>query len=114
MSADPGTGCLLLFYAAECGLKERFLTRRKLRDTESLDFRNDLHGHEIRELAKELGLPAGLLDKLQGCRRKDKKRPPVALKDVHEAWRYGAKLNPSDEQKAAEAFTAVIQWCQKD
>lgn len=44
---DVATVCLLLFYAAECGLKERLLDRQGCRDTGALETT-----HDLRELAK--------------------------------------------------------------
>lgn len=38
----------------------------------------------------------------------------MALADLHEAWRYGAKLNAVDEKEAFAALRALITWCEHD
>ncbi|MBZ6090612.1 hypothetical protein KVH07_12980 [Streptomyces olivaceus] len=106
---DPATVALLLFYAAECGLKERLLIRRGLRDTAAL-----APTHDLRELAKELNLPRALLSKLRSCRLHASVGASVALAELHQAWRYGAKLDGTDEKEATEALRALIKWCEQD
>ncbi|GAA3964487.1 hypothetical protein GCM10022384_15510 [Streptomyces marokkonensis] len=109
---DPAAVGLLLFYAAECGLKERLLVRRGLRDTNGLE-----PTHDLRRLAKELNLPRALdelLSKLRSCRLHAPAGTSVALADLHQAWRYGAKLDGTDEKEATEALRALITWCERD
>jgi hypothetical protein len=38
----------------------------------------------------------------------------VGLADLHQAWRYGAKLDAADEKQAQEALRALINWCEQD
>ncbi|MBH1935314.1 hypothetical protein I5Q34_13700 [Streptomyces sp. AV19] len=109
---DTPTVGLLLFYAAECGLKERVLARRGHRDSTALE-----PTHNLRRLAKDLRLPRALgaaLDRIQVCRLHPPTRGSVALADLHQAWRYGAKLNTADEKAAQEALRALISWCEQD
>ncbi|MFE1246416.1 hypothetical protein [Streptomyces sp. NPDC058735] len=109
---DAATVGLLLFYAAECGLKERLLSRRGLRDTSALE-----PTHDLRKLAKELRLPRALddlLSRLRSCRLHASSGASVALADLHQAWRYGAKLDGTDEREAKEALRALIKWCERD
>ncbi|MEU3599981.1 hypothetical protein ABZ714_14840 [Streptomyces sp. NPDC006798] len=109
---DGGTVGLLLFYAAECGLKERLIVRQGHRDSGALE-----PTHDLRRLAKELRLPramAARLDRLQSCRMHPSTRGTVALGDLHQAWRYGAKIDPADEKDAQEALRALISWCEQD
>ncbi|MEV6615665.1 hypothetical protein AB0N31_17740 [Streptomyces sp. NPDC051051] len=109
---DAATVGLLLFYAAECGLKERLLFRRGLRDTAALE-----PTHDLRKLAKELRLPRALddlLNRLRSCRLHTPAGASVALADLHQAWRYGAKLDGTDEKEAKEALRALIKWCERD
>lgn len=112
LPSDVATTGLLLFYAAECGLKERLLVRRGLRDSSSLE-----PTHDLRQLAKELRLPAVIdtrLARLQSCRLHPPTHGSVALTDLHQAWRYGARLSSSDEHEAQEALRALISWCEQD
>lgn len=109
---DGATICLLLFYAAECGLKERLLVRRGQRDSSAVE-----PTHDLRRLAKELRLPRavnGRLDRLQNCRLDASSGACVALADLHQAWRYGARLDARDEKEALETLLALISWCEQD
>ncbi|MEU8584944.1 hypothetical protein [Streptomyces abikoensis] len=109
---DVATACLLLFYAAECGLKERLLARRGLRDSSGLE-----PTHDLRRIAKDLGLPQHLgvrLHRLRNCRLHPPTRGSVALADLHQAWRYGAKLDATDEKEAHETLRTLITWCEQD
>lgn len=111
-SGDSPTVCLLLFYAAECGLKERLLKRRGQRDSSALE-----PTHDLRDLAKELRLPPSVsrrLERLQSCRLHQPTRGSVALADLHQAWRYGAKLHGEDEKAALEALRELLDWCEQD
>ncbi|GAA4822638.1 hypothetical protein [Streptomyces ziwulingensis] len=109
---DTATVGLLLFYAAECGLKERLLFRRGLRDSGGLE-----PTHDLRKLAKELNLPRALddvLKQLGRCRLHGPGGASVALADLHQAWRYGAKLDGAGEKEAKAALQALIKWCERD
>ncbi|SPE49543.1 hypothetical protein SNS2_1230 [Streptomyces netropsis] len=111
-TGDAATACLLLFYAAECGLKERLLARRGLRDSSGLE-----PTHDLRKLAKDLGLPRTIgarLKRLQSCRLHPPTRGSVTLADLHQAWRYGAKLDAADEKEAHETLRTLITWCEQD
>jgi len=111
-ASDESTICLLLFYAAECGLKERILQRGNHRSTQGVPLT-----HNLRALAKELRLPPSIgaqLECLDRCRRKNLQRDKLAIHELHEAWRYGAKLNETDQKKAQEALRALIDWCRND
>ncbi|MEU1040392.1 hypothetical protein ACFYP4_04120 [Streptomyces sp. NPDC005551] len=108
-----GASCgLLLFYAAECGLKERLLVRRGQRDTTALE-----PTHDLRALAKELNLPRAIdvvLNRLQSCRLGGPDAGTLALSELHQAWRYGARLHAEDEKKAQELLRGLIDWCEND
>lgn len=109
---DASTSYLLLFYATECAIKERVLSRRGQRDTSALETT-----HDLRKLAKELCLPRSVSDHLAGldrCRVTAHGGGRVALADLHQAWRYGAKLNEDDEKKAQASLLALIAWCEQD
>ncbi|MFF7815925.1 hypothetical protein ACFZCF_28960 [Streptomyces sp. NPDC007945] len=116
---DAATGGLLLFYAAECGLKAEIIDRvYGARDTSKLP--TDLRTHDLRRLAKELGLPGGLGDAVRRCRRVKQgtvqgtgrhvqQGTYVGPAELHEAWRYGADLNADDEKTALEALRALVE-----
>lgn len=111
-ACDEATACLLLFYAAECGLKERVLARGNHRDTSGLE-----PTHDLRRLAKDLRLPPNLsshLTRLQQCRRNNGKpndASALPIHELHQAWRYGAKLRENDQENAQKALSELIKWC---
>jgi hypothetical protein len=99
---------LLLFYAVECGLKAALIRECGLRGTAQLDAH--LRNHDLRKLARELRMAPVLVSRLQDCRRKHD-GSHVPLHDLHEAWRYGAALEPIGESAATAALVAVSDWC---
>ncbi|MGW3648442.1 hypothetical protein [Streptomyces sp. NPDC000878] len=111
---DHATAGLLLFYSAECGLKAEVMQRMRLRDTSQLPA--DLRTHDLRVLAKELKWSPQTQSALQGCARPryngqavQKVEPPA----LHEAWRYGADLEPDDEKQALAALRTLISESRK-
>ncbi|MFD3917497.1 hypothetical protein [Streptomyces sp. NPDC058595] len=107
---DSATAGLMLFYSAECGLKAEILARIvKGRDTSKLP--DDLRNHNLRALAKALRLPPAAQDAVKACNRADtaKRHPLVAPKELHEAWRYGADLDPEDQKRALAALRHLIE-----
>ncbi|MFI9594317.1 hypothetical protein [Nonomuraea sp. NPDC052265] len=71
--------------------------------------------HDLRKLAKDLGMPRTLgdhLDRVQTCRLATQNS--VAFSELHQVWRYGAKLEDKDEQEAQAALRALITWCEQD
>ncbi|GAA1194001.1 hypothetical protein GCM10009654_58920 [Streptomyces hebeiensis] len=110
-AGDPATAGLMLFYSAECGLKAEILDRvLKARDTSTLPA--ELRTHNLRVLAKELRLPAVVQDAVKSCTRKsrtDQPRVLVAPKELHEAWRYGADLDPEEQNEALAALRNLIE-----
>lgn len=100
--------CLLLFYAAECGLKAELLRRTGSRDSASLE-----RSHDLRSLARALNVPHSVMIGLTDCRARRDVNQRVPIRELHEAWRYGARLDPSDEKKALVALRSLISWCQQ-
>lgn len=110
---DAATVCMLLFYAAECGLKERLLDRGGHGDTSALK-----NTHDLRTLAKELRLSKVVwknVERLQRCRlHRGQRSDTVDAAELHQAWRYGAKLDATDEKEVDAALRALISWCERD
>jgi HEPN domain-containing protein len=98
---------LLLFYAVECGMKAAVLRRVKGRGTNDLD--GPLRTHDLSRLAKELRLSADINTKLVRCRRPG--ADYVEHHELHEAWRYGAKLDPQHEAHAVAGLRELAKWC---
>lgn len=117
---DSPTAGLLLFYSAECGLKAEVLALRRARDTSQLP--EELRTHNLRALAKALNLPSIVREALDRCGRTQHASVPrspvqrgawVGPADLHEAWRYGADLEPKDEQRALQALRTLIAESRK-
>ena len=88
---------LLLFYAAECGLKYAQLRRGNLLTTAQL---TELD-HDLVSLIKNLNLPASALGEvppLRFTRNQSERCPPSG---AHQAWRYGVRINTEDEVRFA-------------
>jgi hypothetical protein len=100
---------LLLFYAAECGLKALWLSRNKLRTSE--DFPEDAksRGHDLMLWFKKLKLPANLRPTLMEFRPRRGRSERHHLSEVHQAWRYGVALDAQDEGKLVTWLQALCQ-----
>ncbi|GGP35315.1 hypothetical protein [Streptomyces sindenensis] len=111
-AGDGAISGLLLFYAAECGLKAevlRWILRRE--DTSALP--SDLRSHNLRRLAKALNLqdPTPGQDPLRCRRHKDSTW--IESHQLHEAWRYGAELCADDQKAALEALKSLVEDARK-
>lgn len=111
-AGDAATAGLLLFYAAECGLKAELLRQVHLaRDTSALP--KDLRTHDLRRLAKALNWPdpTGGPEPLR-CRR-HRGGEWVESQELHEAWRYGATLRAEDQKAALEALRVMVRKAER-
>lgn len=111
-AGESAVGGLLLFYAAECGLKAevlRWVLQRE--DTSALP--GDLRTHNLRRLAKELRLqdPGPGPEPLRCHRHKD--GTWIESHELHEAWRYGAELRDADQKAAMEALKTLVKRTKK-
>lgn len=107
-------GRLLAFYSVECGLKAAILGKNGIsaRSTEALP--PDLRTHDLRRLAKQLGIVVKHDRQLIGCRRRYDTGANVSPHELHEAWRYGATLNQEDEKLVDAALANLSDWCRKE
>ncbi|WP_418155385.1 hypothetical protein [Actinoalloteichus caeruleus] len=105
---------LLRYYAAECGLKHALLRRRNGRTTDDLppQQRKGESGHDLRSLAKELRLADADYRELRACRRHGS--GSVRHHELHEAWRYGVRLDAEEERRAVAALDRLVQWAVKE
>lgn len=112
LAGNSAVGGLLLFYAAECGLKAEVLRWVLCSDSTSA-LPEDLRSHNLRRLAKALNLqnPGPGPDPLR-CHR-HKGGTWIESHQLHEAWRYGAELRPSDQKAALEALKALVKEARK-
>ncbi|HTP24076.1 MAG TPA: hypothetical protein VMK12_00245 [Anaeromyxobacteraceae bacterium] len=99
---------MLLIYAVECGLKEMLLGRRGLHSTEKLA-EDDLT-HDLDFLLKILGARERF-----GFSRLTS--PPTALVssgNVHQALRYGARMEVNCRRDLEKHAKAVIAWIEEN
>ena len=100
---DVDSKALLLFYAIECGLKALYMDLHKLATTSIEGSRARSarsFGHRLDHLVVELRVPPSKISA---------RAPNLALRngvtlqvlDLHEAWRYGEKI---------DAHTQVVAW----
>ncbi|WP_448319027.1 hypothetical protein [Streptomyces sp. CO7] len=107
-NAGDGAVCgLLYFYAAECALKAEVM-RRRSHFMSTAQLPKDLRSHNLRRLAKELNLrdPTTSADPLRCRRHKDNSW--IESQELHEAWRYGAKLDDDHQKAALEALKQLV------
>lgn len=100
---------LLYFYAVECGLKNVYLVRNRLRNTAEMPER--LLSHDLWNLAKELRIPRSTLDSCPTqfrLHRDNNTNHPLA--NAHEAWRYGIIIRHADENSLVAWFDEIIEW----
>lgn len=106
---------LLLFYAAECGLKSIWLKQKKLQTTKQIPDPTLLSkdGHNLDRWVKELKISA----------RHVKSTPSLHLasdgstlhiEKAHQAWRYGIRIELEDEKNLVEWLNSVCNWIKEN
>jgi len=106
---------LLLFYAAECGLKSAWMRRNRLLTTDQIrnPYLLQQSGHDLRLWATELRLPAALIrTTIQFRLQKDGRACPVS--QAHEAWRYGVRMDPQQEQSLVRWIAKLCDWIKRE
>jgi|ERR1017187_79245 hypothetical protein len=93
---------LLLFYAAECGLKCAYLRRLNLRTTEQL---GDVD-HDLGSLIKNLNISKSTLGSAPALHLSRRQNEPCNASSAHQAWRYGVRIDAVDEAN-------FVTWLQK-
>lgn len=48
------------------------------------------------------------------CKMKNPESTQIAPHEVHEAWRYGARLSPTTEKAFVAGLDSLIVWCRKE
>ncbi len=111
---DKDSAALLLFYAAECGLKSVYMFRNNLKVTDeargqAASARS--FSHDLRSLIQALNISQSSI----------KPPPPIVIERsglnghagvLHEAWRYGEKVR--DTHVVYDWLTSLIEWCRKN
>lgn len=109
----PGTSARLLrFYAIECGLKSMVLVNRGLRRTDQPGF-SGFGTHNLRTLVRELRLPRTLAGGLINFRTQRDAAERYGPEKAHEAWRYGVRIESSDENELDRALVQLDEHLKK-
>lgn len=125
--APPAAACLLLFYAAECGLKAAILRHEGKRSTADLSAAQggaSLYSHNLDTLQRDLVLRLSGAEapvRLRRCARAASGRGgkaipqagPVDYHQLHEAWRYGVTLDRADQEVAIAALNQLLDICKR-
>ena len=113
-SHDTDSAALLLFYAAECGLKSAYMLQNNLKVTD--EARGNArpardYGHNIRSLIHTLNISRASIKPVPQIivERTGLHGDPSIL---HEAWRYGEKIG--DTNVLCEWLTSLIEWCRNN
>lgn len=95
---------LLLFYAAECGLKAIWLKEHRLENSMA-DPNFYSYGHDINKLLSDLRADLRLPT---GFRTLSKNSRDVRTEQLNQAWRYGCELK--DELPIEDQLRIVCDW----
>ena len=108
---------LLLFYAAECGLKSIYLRRNNLQTTEDFQVAIKNYGHKLDIWCTELEIPAS---KLTFKTQTEKKLIPSFhlacggssrnIVAAHQVWRYGITIKKEDEEDLIDWLHQLCHW----
>jgi hypothetical protein len=117
-AAQGGSECsfrLLLFYAAECGLKRVWLRRNNLQTTTHISDRSlwGKDGHNLARWIKELRLPASIAQPAPSFRLA-KEAKSWDVEKAHQAWRYGVRMQNDDETILVTWLEQLCQWVKEE
>lgn len=97
---DKASKGILLFYAAECGLKALYMSRNSLRlssDTNSVALKAArAFGHRLDQLIRELKIRPDQLPHMPGAITLGDGQQ-LSVEQIHEAWRYGGRISEADD-----------------
>ena len=96
---DKASKGILLFYAAECGLKALYMSRNSLRlssDTNSVALKPaGAFGHRLDQLIRALKIRPDQLSHTPGTITLGDGQG-LSVEQIHEAWRYGGGISEAD------------------
>jgi len=95
---------LLLFYAVECGLKALHI-RMKEKKTETKEI-----GHNLPLLVRELKINPKTIPNIQLRFRLPNNKKRWDVDEIHQAWRYGVEIDPTDEQTIVDWLKDLCKW----
>jgi hypothetical protein len=106
---------LLLFYAAECGMKSVWLRRNILKTTNDISDKTLLSqdGHNLDRWKKELKISASVVGETPHFRLASG-ASSLDVEKAHQAWRYGIRMNPQDEKDLVEWLKNLCDWIKEN
>jgi hypothetical protein len=101
---------LLLFYAAECGMKSVWLKRNNLRTTNDIADSTLLSpdGHNLDRWKKELKLSASIGETPHFSL--DNGGSDLGIEKAHQVWRYGIRMDSEKQERVVEWLEKVCKW----
>jgi hypothetical protein len=114
MPNDEDTAALLLFYAAECGLKSLYMINNNLKTTR--DVRGGVSparefNHNLIKICTALRIPRSSLEPIPELMI-SRTREPTDVSGLHQAWRYGEKIENTD--RVCEWLARMIEWVKRN
>ncbi|MBW4491779.1 MAG: hypothetical protein KME26_01435 [Oscillatoria princeps RMCB-10] len=118
----PGPSYLLLFYAAECGMKTIWLSRKSFKTTEQIFDETLLSGHghnletwRVKLIEIKLMEDSAVRKAPRFSLGRDKaKKAQFDIGKAHQAWRYGIGLNTEDEKDLVEWLNKICNWIKEN
>ncbi|MBM3946768.1 MAG: hypothetical protein FJ315_05140 [SAR202 cluster bacterium] len=105
---------LLLFYAAECGLKHLYLKQKRIPGLGRVGIPVLLReGHNLSLWMREAGLSGVQGMEMTSFRLARGARRQYPIRQAHEAWRYGPSLEREDESRLLSALHNLCDAIQK-
>ncbi|MCG5058149.1 MAG: hypothetical protein KA714_09155 [Limnoraphis sp. WC205] len=107
---------LLLFYAAECGVKSIWLRRRRLMKTDDIP-EPDCQGHNLHGWCKEFRIPASQLSSVYSQTpyfHLERDGHTFNIEKAHQVWRYGIKIKSQDEKNLVEWLNKLCDWIKEN
>jgi hypothetical protein len=109
LKLNAPAGPLLLFYALECAMKAEILRRYGVRSWDELEGSlRTKFGHDLDVIARHLNLAPEAIAGLRECRMKNDLGRQVSARRIHEVWRYGGRLEPTDQVRFVEGLRRLV------
>ena len=105
---------LLLFYAAECGLKSLYLNENNLTKTDRIQDQAMLsqYGHDLSTWVKQVNTYPNKIEPAPHFHIEDGSN--LDISKAHQAWRYGVKIKSQDEQNIVKWLENLCNWIKEN
>lgn len=112
-AGTSSTHYMILFYAVECGIKSIYLTRNRVNTTDKLP--SHLSGtHDLDKWIRELRLPAFIANRAKVQFFLERDGTSWSISEAHQVWRYGCKMNSTDEVAFVTWLNKINNWIQQN